>query len=61
MGVDLRMESYASMFEKERPESRIIDELCFPDIDKLFGQLGLSWDDLSAAATKMGACHTRLP
>jgi hypothetical protein len=32
MGIDLRMEPYAEMFEKERPESRIIDELCFPDI-----------------------------
>jgi hypothetical protein len=32
MGIDLRMEPYAEMFEKERLESRIIDELCFPDI-----------------------------
>ena len=28
-------------------ESRIIDELCFPDIDKLFGHLGMRWDDYS--------------
>src|SRR5229473_8321339 len=40
MSIDLRMKPYATMFEKERPESRIIDELCFPDPDKLFGYLG---------------------
>lgn len=57
MGVDLRMEPYATMFEKERPESRIIDELCFLDIDKLFASLGLSLDDFHAAADKDG----RLP
>jgi hypothetical protein len=50
MGVDLRLEPYATMFEKERPESRIIDELCVPDIDKLFARLGLSWDDFFATA-----------
>jgi hypothetical protein len=27
MGVDLRMEPYAEMFQKERPEWRIFDEL----------------------------------
>jgi hypothetical protein len=30
------MEPYATMFENERPESRIIPELCLPDVDKLF-------------------------
>lgn len=50
MGIDLRMEPYAEMFETERPESRIIDELCFPDItDKLCDRLGLSWDDFYSA------------
>ena len=48
MGVDLRLEPYATMFEKERPESRIVDELCVPDIDKLFARLGLNWDDCFA-------------
>lgn len=58
MGVDLRMEPYAEMFEKERPESRIIDELCFPDItDKLCDRLGLRWDDFYAAIDEEG----RLP
>ncbi len=57
MGVDLRMEPYAEMFQKERPGLRIIDEFCFLDIDKLFGRLGLSWDDFGAAADKDG----RLP
>jgi hypothetical protein len=45
MSIDLRMKPYATMFEKERPESRIIDELCFPNPDKLFGYLGLNWYD----------------
>jgi hypothetical protein len=58
MGIDLRMEPYAEMFEKERPESRIIDELCFPDItDKLCDRLGLSWNDFYAAIDEEG----RLP
>lgn len=58
MGVDLRMEPYATMFEKERPESRIIDELCFPDItDKLIDRLGLSWNDFYALVYEEG----RLP
>ena len=48
MGVDLRMEPYATMCQDERPESRIFDELCFSDIDKLFGRLGLNWDDFYA-------------
>jgi hypothetical protein len=50
MGVDLRMEPYATMFEKERPKSRIIDELCFPDIDKLLEYLGRKWDEYSVDA-----------
>ena len=57
MGVDLRMEPYATMFETERPESRIIDELCFPDIDKLIDRLGLSWNDFYALVYEEG----RLP
>jgi hypothetical protein len=58
MGIDLRMEPYAEMFETERPESRIIDELCFPDItDKLCDRLGLSWDDFYSAIDEKG----RLP
>jgi hypothetical protein len=43
MSIDLRMEPYATMFENERPESRIIPELCFPDVDKLLDRLGLPW------------------
>jgi len=55
MGTDLRMEPYATMFEKERPESRIIPELCFPDItDKLCDRLGLSWDDFYATIDEEG-------
>lgn len=50
MGVNLRMEPYAELFEKERPGLRIIDAFCFPDIDKLFGRLGLRWDEYSADA-----------
>jgi hypothetical protein len=57
MGVDLMMEPYATMFERERPESRIIDELCFPRIDKLIDRLGLSWDNFYALAYEEG----RLP
>ena len=58
MGTDLRMEPYATMFERERPESRIIPELCVPDItDKLCDRLGLSWDDFYAAIDEEG----RLP
>ena len=52
MGVDLRMEPYATMFENERPESRTIPELCFQDIDELFGYLGLTWDDYSVDAVR---------
>jgi hypothetical protein len=51
MGVDLRMEPYAEMFEKE---ARIIDELCFPDIDKLCDRLGLSWGDFYAVIDNEG-------
>ena len=54
MGVDLRMEPYAEMFEKERPGLRIIDEFCFPDIDKLFGHLGMRWDDYCALMLSSG-------
>jgi hypothetical protein len=62
MGVDLRLEPYATMFEKERPESRIIDELCVPDItDKLRDRLGLSWDDFYAAIDEEGRCRTKPP
>ena len=50
MGTDLMMEPYATMCQDERPESRIFDELCFPDIDKLFARLGLNWDDFFATA-----------
>jgi hypothetical protein len=57
MGVDLRMEPYAEMFEKERPGLRIIDEFCFPDIDKLCDRLGLSWGDFYAVIDNEG----RLP
>ncbi len=57
MGVDLRMEPYATMFEKERPDSRIVDELCFPDTDKLCDRLGLSWYDFYATVDEEG----RLP
>ena len=32
MGVDLRMEPYATMFGEDRPGLRILDEFCFPDI-----------------------------
>jgi hypothetical protein len=56
MGVDLMMEPYATKFREERPGSRIIDEFCFPDIDKLFGRLGLRWDDYS-----VDALNGRLP
>jgi hypothetical protein len=51
MGVDLRLEPYATMFEKE---ARMIDELCIPDIDKLFAGLGLSLDEFHAVADKDG-------
>ncbi len=62
MGIDLRMEPYAEMFETERPESRIIDELCFPDItDKLCDRLGLSWMISIRPSTKRAACRTRPP
>ena len=57
MGVDLRMEPYAEMFEKDRPGLRIIDEFCFPDIDKLCDRLGLSWVDFYAVIDNEG----RLP
>jgi hypothetical protein len=57
MGVDLRMEPYATMFQKERLESRIIDELCFPDIDKMLDRLGVIWGDFYAVVDKDG----RLP
>ena len=58
MGVDLRMEPYATMFEKERPESRIMMSICFPDItDKLCDRLGLSRDEFRELADKDG----RLP
>jgi hypothetical protein len=57
MGVDLRMEPYATMCQNERPESRIFDELCLPDIDELFASLGLSLDEFHALADKDG----RLP
>jgi hypothetical protein len=57
VSVDLRMEPYATKFEKERPESRIIDELCFPDIDRLCERLGLSWYDFYATVDDEG----RLP
>src|ERR1700739_3846529 len=57
MGVDLRMEPDAGMFEKERPESRIINELCFPGIDRLCERIGLSWYDFYATVDDEG----RLP
>jgi hypothetical protein len=47
------MEPYATMYEKERPESRIIPELCVPDVDKF----GLSLDKFHALTDKDG----RLP
>jgi hypothetical protein len=56
MGVDLRMEPYAEIFQKERPRLRIIDEFCFLYIDKLFGHLGMRWDDYS-----VDAVNGRLP
>jgi hypothetical protein len=57
MGVDLRMEPYATAYQGERLESRIMDELCFPDIDKLCDRLGLSWYDFYATVDDDG----RLP
>ena len=57
MGVNLRMEPYATMCEQELPEWRIFDELCFQNIDKLFASLGLSLDDFYAVADEQG----RLP
>jgi hypothetical protein len=45
MGVDLRLEPYAKMFEEEKPALRIIDAFCFTDIDRLLGRLGLSLHD----------------
>ena len=30
----------------------MMDELCFSDIDKLFGRLSLNWDDFYAAVNK---------
>jgi hypothetical protein len=56
MGVDLMMEPYATKFREQRPGSRIIDEFCFPDIDKLFGRLRLRWDEYS-----VDALNGRLP
>jgi hypothetical protein len=56
MGVDLRLEPYAELFEKEQPALRIIDEFCFPDVDNLLGRLGLRWDDYSVFAV-----NDRLP
>jgi hypothetical protein len=50
MGVDLRMEPYAGMFEEGQRKLRIVDEFCFPDIDKLLAHLGLKWDDYSVDA-----------
>lgn len=47
MGVDLRMEPYAEMFQKERPESRVLDEFYFHDVDTLFDSMGLTWDHYS--------------
>ena len=57
MGVDLRMEPYATASQRERPESRIMDELYFPDVDKLCDRLGLSWYDFYATVDEEG----RLP
>jgi hypothetical protein len=53
MGIDLRMEPYATAYQRERPESRI-NELCFPDIDKLCDRLGLSWYDFYATVDEEG-------
>jgi hypothetical protein len=57
MGVNLRMEPYAKLFEEDRPGLRILDEFCFPDIDKLFGHLGMRWDDYSIDAVNGGLPH----
>ena len=59
MGVDLRMELSAEMFQKERPGLRIIDEFCFLDIDKLFGHLGMS-GTITPLMLSTGACGTTL-
>src|SRR5215470_17131756 len=48
MGVDLRMEPYAEMYQAESLESRILDEFYFQNVDGLFESLGLTWDDYSA-------------
>jgi hypothetical protein len=56
MSIDLRMEPYATMFEEDRPGLQILDEFCFPDIDKLFGHLGMRRDDYS-----IDAVNGRLP
>jgi hypothetical protein len=54
MGIDLRMEPYATMCQDDRPELLIFDELCFPDIDKLIDRLGLSWNDFYALVYEEG-------
>jgi hypothetical protein len=63
MGVDLRMEPYAGMFEKEHPESRIIDELCFPGIDRLCERIARQWyEHPDRVATQMqGISKGRAP
>ena len=47
MGVDLRMEPYAEMYQAERQESGIPDEFYFQNVDGVFESLGLVWDDYS--------------
>jgi hypothetical protein len=44
MSVDLMMEPFAGMYQREYPLSRIVDEFYFRDVDSLFEYLKLRWD-----------------
>ena len=48
MGIDLRMEPFAEMYQAKRTRLGMLDEFYFQDIDWLFERLGLTWDDYSA-------------
>ena len=48
MGIDLRMEPFAEMYQAKCTRSGILDEFYFQDVDWLFERLGLTWDDYSA-------------
>jgi len=62
MRADLRMEPYAEMYQAERPESRMLDEFYFRDVDNLFDSIGLIWNDYSPVdqLDDRGVFHTRL-